>query len=223
MLVAQRSGAGAVLLVVLMLATAVVGAQPAKRVHRIGVLDGGFSVGGPTLKENKAGLKAEGLVEGQVAHPGGRLTGISDLAADLVPKRLELAKELVPNLRRVLVVYDVQDVKSARGARRAEEVAPPLKIPVVVRGVHTQEEAIRELKTAGSRDVILAPTSNNLEITSLILNLNLYVVAPAIFTSAFWVQGGGAPDRTRQVARCQWCKICPRCASSNEGTKFLSR
>jgi len=108
-----------------------------------------------------------------------------------VPKRLELAKELLPSLRRVLMVYDVQDVKSAAGARRAQEIAPQLKIPVVARGVRTQEEAIRELKTAGSRDVILAPSSNNLEITALVLNLNLYVVAPAIFTSSFWVQGGG--------------------------------
>src|SRR5215470_3530862 len=189
MLLTKRSGVGAVLLVGLLLAAVVVGAQPAKRIHRIGVLDGGFSVGGPTLKGFKTGLKAEGLVEGQdflldvrltrggeepatklavdlangnpdvifatgetntraasaaaprvpivfaqisdpvatgivasMAHPGGRLTGISDLFAELVPKRLELAKELVPSLRRVLIVYDLQDVKSVPGARRAEEV-----------------------------------------------------------------------------------------------------
>jgi putative tryptophan/tyrosine transport system substrate-binding protein len=246
------------LVIGLVLAPFAVGAQPAKRPHRIGVLDGGFSVGGPTLKGLRAGLKAEGLVEGQdflldirltrggeesptklatdlasgnpdvifttgeaqtraagaaaprvpivfaqisdpvatglvpsMARPGGHLTGISDLFADLVPKRLELAKELLPSLRRVLMVYDVQDVKSAAGARRAQEIGPQLKIPVVARGVRTQEEAIRELKTAGSRDMILAPSSNNLEITALVLNLNLYVVAPAIFPSAFWVQGGG--------------------------------
>jgi putative ABC transport system substrate-binding protein len=131
-----------------------------------------------------------GLVP-SMARPGGHLTGVSDLFADLVPKRLELAKELLPSLRRVLMVYDVQDGKSAAGARRAQEIAPQLKIPVVARGVRTQEEAIRELKTAGSRDVILAPSSNNPEITALVLNLNLYVVAPAIFTSSFWVQGGG--------------------------------
>jgi len=43
----------------------------------------------------------------------------------------------------------------------------------------------------GAGDVILAPASNNLDINALILNLNLYVVAPAIFPSSFWVQGGG--------------------------------
>ena len=259
MLVSARSWPGALLVICLLLAPFAVSGQPAKRPHRIGVLDGGFSVGGPTLKGLKEGLKAEGLVEGQdflldirltrggeesptrlagelasgnpnvifttgevqtkaaagavaprvpivfaqvsdpvaeglvasMARPGGRLTGVSDLFADLVAKRLELARELLPNLRRVLMVYDVQDVKSAAGARRAQEIAPQLKLPVVTRGVRTHEEAVRELQTAGARDVILAPSSNNLEITALVLNLNLYVVAPAIFTSSFWVQGGG--------------------------------
>ncbi|HYR46882.1 MAG TPA: ABC transporter substrate-binding protein, partial [Thermoanaerobaculia bacterium] len=133
---------------------------------------------------------AAGLVT-SLARPGGRLTGVTDLHADLVPKRLELARELVPRLRRVLMVYDVQDPASVTGARRAQEIAPQLKITVTARGVGTQQEAIRELKTAGAGDVILAPASNNLDINALVLNLNLYVVAPAIFPSSFWVQGGG--------------------------------
>lgn len=133
---------------------------------------------------------AVGLVT-SLARPGGRLTGVTDLHADLVPKRLELARELMPRLRRVLTVYDVQDPASVAGARRAQEIAPQLKITVIARGVRTQQEAIRELKTAGAGDVILAPAVNNLDITALVLNLNLYVVVPAIFTSSFWVQGGG--------------------------------
>ena len=133
---------------------------------------------------------AIGLVS-SVARPGGHVTGVSNLFAELVPKRLELAKELMPNLRRVLVVYDAQDSASAAGARKAQEAAPSLKLNVVVRAVRTQEEAVRELKTASARDVLLAPATLNLNIMELILNLNLYRVAPAIFPSAFWVQAGG--------------------------------
>jgi putative ABC transport system substrate-binding protein len=134
---------------------------------------------------------AIGLVT-SVAHPGGRVTGVADLRIDLVPKRLELAKQLMPNLRRVLVVYDAQDSESAAAARQAQETAPALKINVVVRAVATQEEAVRELKTATARDVVLAPATHSLRIMELILNLNLYGVAPAVFGSSFWVQGGGA-------------------------------
>jgi putative ABC transport system substrate-binding protein len=133
---------------------------------------------------------AVGLVD-SVARPGGHVTGVSNLFTELVPKRLELAKELMPNLRRVLVVYDAQDAASAAGARKAQETAPSLKLNVVVRPVRTQEEAVRELKTASARDVLLTPATLNLNIVELILNLNLYAVAPAIFASAFWVQAGG--------------------------------
>jgi putative ABC transport system substrate-binding protein len=133
---------------------------------------------------------AIGLVS-SVARPGGNVTGVANLFAELVPKRLELAKELMPNLRRVLVVYDAQDPASAAAARKAQETAPRLKLNVVVRAVRTKEEAVHELKAASAQDVLLAPATLNLSIMELILNLNLYAVAPAIFPSSFWVQSGG--------------------------------
>src|SRR5438874_238732 len=83
-------------------------------------------------------------------------------------KGLRVAKELMPNLRRVLVVYDAQDSASAAAARKAQETAPSLKLNVVVRAVRTQEEAVRELKTASARDVLLAPATMNLNIMDLI-------------------------------------------------------
>jgi putative ABC transport system substrate-binding protein len=89
-------------------------------------------------------------------------------------------------------LYDAQDAASAAGARKAEETAPSLKLNVVVRAVRTQEDAVHELKAASARDVLLAPPSLNLNLMELILNLNLYAVAPAIFPASFWVQAGGA-------------------------------
>ena len=46
-----------------------------------------------------------GLVE-SLARPGGNVTGITTLVADLGGKRLELLKESVPRLARVAVLYD---------------------------------------------------------------------------------------------------------------------
>ena len=144
----------------------------------------------PVVFNQIADPVAIGLVS-SIARPGGQLTGVSNLYTELVPKRLELAKELMPNLRRVLFVYDAQDPASAAGARKAQETAASLKLNVVVRAIRTQEEAVRELKTANARDVLLAPATLNLNIMELLLNLNLYVVAPAIFPASFWVQAGG--------------------------------
>src|SRR6266545_7332874 len=46
-----------------------------------------------------------GLVD-SFAKPGGRLTGIYQPATDLTAKRLEILKEIVPKLRRVVTFYD---------------------------------------------------------------------------------------------------------------------
>lgn len=47
----------------------------------------------------------EGLVA-SLARPGGNITGLSDVHADLVPKRLELLKEVVPSASLVAVFFD---------------------------------------------------------------------------------------------------------------------
>src|SRR4029077_18884723 len=46
-----------------------------------------------------------GLIE-SLAHPGGNVTGITNLSRELGGKRLELLKEAVPKLARVAVLYD---------------------------------------------------------------------------------------------------------------------
>ena len=50
-------------------------------------------------------LSEAGLVE-SLARPGGNVTGLQTLAAELGGKRLELLKEAVPKLSRVAVLYD---------------------------------------------------------------------------------------------------------------------
>ena len=60
-----------------------------------------------------------GLIK-SLAHPGGNVTGLTNLTRDLGGKRLELLKEAVPKLARVAVLYD-----AASGlVREAKEVLP---------------------------------------------------------------------------------------------------
>jgi putative ABC transport system substrate-binding protein len=53
-----------------------------------------------------------GLVT-SLARPGGNLTGVSMQTYDVWPKRLELAKELVPNLSRLCLLFDKNDEPDA--------------------------------------------------------------------------------------------------------------
>src|SRR5262249_34039841 len=88
---------------------------------------------------------ANGLVA-SLARPGGNVTGLSNQTADLAGKRLELLRELVPDLRRLAimanvgnpsVVLDVGEVRTAAAAlglevamsdiRRAANIGPAIE------------------------------------------------------------------------------------------------
>jgi putative tryptophan/tyrosine transport system substrate-binding protein len=67
------------------------------------------AAGVPTVIFSGAGDPvATGLVESW-AHPGGTITGISDVAATLTVKRLELLKALSPQLKRVAMLWNTDD------------------------------------------------------------------------------------------------------------------
>ncbi len=67
------------------------------------------SAGVPTVIFSGAGDPvATGLVESW-AHPGGIITGISDVAATLTVKRLEFLKAFSPNLKRVAMLWNAGD------------------------------------------------------------------------------------------------------------------
>src|SRR6266498_5516327 len=59
---------------------------------------------------------ALGLVD-SFAKPGGRLTGVYEPGTDLTAKRLELLKEIVPKLRRILAFYDPRNPVASASAK----------------------------------------------------------------------------------------------------------
>jgi ABC-type uncharacterized transport system substrate-binding protein len=77
-----------------------------------------------------------GLVA-SLARPGGNVTGLSDSHADLVPKRLELLKEVVPSVVRVGVLLNPASPIAAPQLKTAQAAAPTLGLmvlPVEVKG-----------------------------------------------------------------------------------------
>ena len=70
-----------------------------------------------------------------LAHPGGNITGISDNAAALAAKRLELIKQAVPKVRRVAMLWNRDDLgmtmrydASADAARSLGVIVQPLGV-----------------------------------------------------------------------------------------------
>jgi putative ABC transport system substrate-binding protein len=98
-----------------------------------------------------------GLVD-SFAKPGGRLTGIYQPATDLTAKRLEILKEIVPKLRRVVTFYDPRRPTGVESSKFAREAGQRMGVQLVERHITSVEElqaAVRALK-AGEVDGYLA-------------------------------------------------------------------
>jgi len=126
-----------------------------------------------------------------VNRPGGNVTGVSNLNTELVPKRLEILKALFPAVRRVWAVYHADDRSSLAAARKAQEVAPLLKLELVARPVRTSEELVGNLKAVRAGDALLFPPATTLNIRGLILDLHLSAGVPTVFGDVLWVKAGG--------------------------------
>lgn len=89
---------------------------------------------------------AFGLVE-SFARPGGRLTGVHGLFTDLTAKRLQLLREIVPGLRRVLVLYNPRNPAAQQSMTVARDAARTLKVELVERQVASVDELRAALRT----------------------------------------------------------------------------
>ena len=82
---------------------------------------------------------ASGLVQ-SFRSPGERLTGIHSQFADLGAKRLELLKEMVPTVRRVVTFYSPQNTVVEQNMKVARDAARRLDVELVERRVASTEE-----------------------------------------------------------------------------------
>jgi putative tryptophan/tyrosine transport system substrate-binding protein len=91
---------------------------------------------------------AFGLVE-SYPKPGGRLTGIHGLFTDLTAKRLQLLKEIIPSLRRVVTFYNPENPAAQQSMKIARDAARTLNLELLERRVASVEDlraALRALK-----------------------------------------------------------------------------
>jgi putative tryptophan/tyrosine transport system substrate-binding protein len=76
----------------------------------------------------------DGLVK-SFADPGGHVTGLSEIAAELSAKRLSLLKTAVPSVRRVAMLWDADDLGMSLRYKAAEAEAKRLELDVESLGV----------------------------------------------------------------------------------------
>jgi putative ABC transport system substrate-binding protein len=133
----------------------------------------------------------QGLVK-TYARPGGNITGIADLEADLAPKKLEIFRELVPGLKRVLLVYDATSAAAIEKMTVYRDAARRLGLTLVERPVRSEEEARKAISgiRKNEADGIFSPRLLSLNIPGLILEIAPKRTIPTMFDEAFFVERG---------------------------------
>lgn len=98
---------------------------------------------------------AMGLVK-EFAKPGGRLTGVHYLVKELTAKRLQILKEILPKLSRVITFYDPGNPVAVEAATLARDEAKRLGVKFIERQVKSIEELRSGLQTmkSGEADAI---------------------------------------------------------------------
>ncbi|QEK10932.1 ABC transporter substrate-binding protein [Crassaminicella thermophila] len=90
---------------------------------------------------------------------GTNVTGTSDMAP--IKKQFALLKKLVPNAKRVGILYNTSETNSEIQIQRAKEIAPEFELEITTTGVTSVNEVPQALsELLGKIDVLYTPTDN---------------------------------------------------------------
>jgi putative ABC transport system substrate-binding protein len=148
---------------------------------------------------------AAGLID-SLARPGGNLTGLTNVAAVLAGKRLELLKETVPKLSRVAVLWNPRDPGSTLNWKESQLPGRELGLQlhsVEVGSVDEYEGAFRKAVKARSGALAVSPLAGSHH--NRIVELAVKNRLPAIYVLRDIVERGGlmsyGPEETEIVRR----------------------
>jgi putative ABC transport system substrate-binding protein len=136
---------------------------------------------------------ATGLVDG-LARPGGNLTGVTELSTDLSAKRLEILRDAVPNLRRVAMLWNADDLGMTLRYQSAQSAAGVLGVKVQALGVREPDDfdhAFAEMRREPPQAILMvsdALTMLNRKHVVEFANVNRL---PTIFENGAVVRDGG--------------------------------
>ena len=147
----------------------------------------------PIVFGNASDPVGSGLVS-SLARPGGNITGLSVMSADLDGKRLELLKEAFPKVARVAFLWEPGDSRGNRSLTDMEATAKALRLKLIsleVRGLDDFDSAFARAKRDGAQALIT--TTGPLVSTQLrqVLDFAAKNRLPAMYTNNEYVDAGG--------------------------------
>jgi len=148
-----------------------------------------------------------GLVA-SLARPGGNVTGMSLQGPDLAGKRLELLREVVPNLRRLAIIANASNPGVVLEISEAEGAARALGLEVVTPEIRRAEDiapAFKALKGAQalyvSTDPLLGNNSVRIQTLAMAALLpTIHIFREMVETGGLMSYGPNFPDLFRRSA-----------------------
>jgi len=129
-----------------------------------------------------------------LARPGGNITGLTNIAAELAGKRLEILKETVPKLSRVALMWEPKNAGSAQTWKESQLPAKELGLQLHSMEVSSADQfdgAFKEAIKARSAALAVTPmvlaSNHRKEIVELAAKSRL----PAVYYRDSFVESGG--------------------------------
>jgi putative tryptophan/tyrosine transport system substrate-binding protein len=161
----------------------------------------------PVVAINAGDPVSTGLVD-SLARPGGHLTGISDVSADLTPKRLELLTQLAPGLRHVAMLWNAADLGMTLRYQASETGAQALGLrvqPLGVREPDDFEQAFAAMQRERPDAILMVTDTLTLLNRQRVFAFAAAQQLPAIYEFDYLVRDGGlmsyGPDLDESFSR----------------------
>jgi putative ABC transport system substrate-binding protein len=144
-----------------------------------------------------------------LARPAGNVTGLSNQAADVAGKRLELLRDVVPGLRRLAVLANASNPISGLETGEVQAAAKALGLDVVALEIRRAEDIAPAFETLKGRAQALYVAGDPLMISNRVRINTMALVArlPATYNQREYVEAGGLmsygpnfPDLFRRTA-----------------------
>ena len=150
-----------------------------------------------------------GLVA-SLPHPGGNVTGLSNLYQDLGGKQLELLKEAFPKISRVAILWDPANAGHVRWLGELKIVAGALRVTLQPIGVHSPDDlepAFAAIKTESANSLIVLANPLTSNYRTRIVDFAIKSRLPAMYPISSFTEAGGLmsygenpPDSRRRAA-----------------------
>ena len=147
-----------------------------------------------------------GLVQ-SFGKPGGRLTGVQYSTTDLTGKRLEILKEILPKLSRVVTFYNPSNRMAMEAATLARQAGQQLGVQLFERHVTSVEELRQRLGALKAREADAYFYTTDGMVTSqaqLVIDMATSKKLPTMFPEQGFVAMGGLASYGQNFYEIGW-------------------